>query len=185
VFSWKKECSINMSDVPEVHRIDTIGQGYLAVMAQPASVGDLEVAIAALAAQGIQQVVSLLEPGEALTLGLEREAELVGQHSMRFLSFPIPDMGLPGSIDAFARLSRQLYLQIESGTNTLVHCRGGIGRSGLLAAAVLLQGGLAVQQAFTKVARKRGRQVPETSGQGTWLATNHAAIVAVTQRDGG
>ena len=174
-----------MSEVPDIYRIASIGQGYLAVMAHPASAGDLEAAIAALSAQDIQQVVSLLETEEAQTLGLEREAELVKQLSMSFLSFPIADMGLPGSTDKFARLSRRLYRQIEAGTNSLVHCRGGIGRSGLLAAAVLLHGGLEVQQALAEVARKRARQVPETSEQGAWLAANHTAIIAATARDGG
>ena len=170
-----------MSETPEIYRIASIGRGYLAVMAHPASKGSPEIAIAALAAAGVKQVVSLLETGEARALGLEREAELVGLHSMRFLSSPIPDMGLPGSIDEFAGLSHQLHLQIESGTNTLLHCRGGIGRSGLLAAGVLLHEGLDAQQAFAEVARKRGRQVPETPRQGAWLTANHAAIVALSQ----
>jgi protein-tyrosine phosphatase len=172
-----------MSDVPDIYRIASIGEGYLAVMPHPASAGDLDASIGALAAQGIRQVVSLLESKEAQMLGLEREAELVVQHSMRFLSFPIPDMGLPGSIDEFGRLSRQLHREIGSGSSTLVHCRGGIGRSGLLAAAILLQEGLEVQQALAEVARKRVRRVPETSEQGAWLVANHAAIVAVTQRE--
>jgi protein-tyrosine phosphatase len=173
-----------MSEVPDIYRIASIGQGYLAVMAHPASAGDLDANIAALATQGIQQVVSLLEIEEARKLGLQREAELVGQHSMRFRSLPIADMGLPGSVDEFARLSRQLHCEIESGSNCLIHCRGGIGRSGLLAAAVLLHGGMGVQQALAEVARKRDRQVPETSEQGAWLVANHAAIAALTQRDG-
>ena len=172
-----------MSAVPDIYRIASIGQGYLAVMAHPASGGDLDASIAALAAQDIHQVVSLLEIEEAQMLGLEPEAGLVDRHSMRFLSFPIPDMGLPGSIDEFARLSWQLYRQVESGTNSLIHCRGGIGRSGLLAAAVLLHEGLEVEQALAEVARKRARQVPETSEQGAWLIANCAAIVAVTQRE--
>ena len=103
-----------------------------------------------LAAQGVQQVVSLLDPDEARELGLENEAELVNEQSMDFVSFPIPDMGLPGSVDDFARLSKNLFHQVEVGINTLIHCRAGIGRSGLLASAVLLHGGSNLQQAFAQ-----------------------------------
>ncbi len=167
----------------EIYPIDSIGRGTLAIMAQPASQGELQPAIAAIAARGIHQVVSLLESAEVRLLGLEHEAELVNAASMQFLSFPITDMGLPGSSEAFAGLAWQLYQQIEAGSNVVIHCRGGIGRSGLLAAAVLLHAGFEVPQAFAEVARKRGRQVPETVEQGNWLAENQAAIVAVSRGD--
>lgn len=174
-----------MSRAVEIYPIDSIGRGSLAIMAHPASHGDLESAIAAIASSDIQQIVSLLASAEVRLLGLEHEAELVNAASMQFLSFPVTDMGLPGSSEAFAGLAWQLYQQIEAGSNVVIHCRGGIGRSGLLAAAVLLHDGFEVQQALAEVTRKRGRQVPETAQQGDWLAKNHAAIVALSQSDAG
>ena len=165
----------------EMFRIETIGQGYFAVMAHPASNGDPGSAISEIAANGIGQVISLLEAGETRALGLDCEGELVSAHSMEFLSFPVPDMGLPASVEDFTRLSWRVYQQVESGINTLVHCRGGIGRSGMLAAAVLLHTGLDAQQAFIRVTQMRGMRVPETTGQGTWLADNQAAISGVSQ----
>jgi len=119
-------------------KIESIGSGFIAIMAYPGKEQDAASAIASLARVGIRQVVSLLEPAEAQTLGLEREAQLVVAESMKFVSFPIPDMGLPASVCAFAGLARDLYRQVAAGDNTLLHCRGGVGRSGLLAAAVLL-----------------------------------------------
>ena len=88
-------------------------------------------------------------------------------------------MGLPRSVDDFAELSKKLFLQVEVGINTLIHCRAGIGRSGLLASAVLLHGGRNVQQAFVRVSDMRGCQVPETARQGDWLLENHTIITAV------
>jgi len=159
--------------------IDSIGKGFLAVMAHPAREGDAVTIIRDLAAQGVRQVVSLLDADEARELGLENEAELVHEQSMDFVSFPIPDMGLPRSVDDFAGLSKKLFLQVEVGINTLIHCRAGIGRSGLLASAVLLHGGRNVQQAFVRVSDMRGCQVPETAQQGDWLLENHTIITAV------
>ena len=161
----------------EVFRIDSIGKGCLAIMAHPASAASVADTISEIAALGFHQVVSLLEPAEADALGLAQEAELVTAHSMKFVSFAIPDMGLPACSAEFTRLVQLLFSEIETGTNTLIHCRGGIGRSGLLAAAVLLQCGQDVQTAFAQVSLMRGRQVPETAQQGDWLKASHEAII--------
>jgi protein-tyrosine phosphatase len=166
-----------MTNQAEVFRIDSIGKGCLAVMAHPASTGSVANTISEIAALGFHQVVSLLEPAEAEALGLAEEAELVTARSMKFISYAIPDMGLPARSDDFVRLAQNLFTQIEAGTNTLIHCRGGIGRSGLLAAAVLLRGGKGVQEAFAQVSRMRGRQVPETAQQGDWLQASHEVII--------
>jgi protein-tyrosine phosphatase len=165
-------------------KIESIGKGFIAIMAYPGREQDAASAFAGLARAGIRQVVSLLEPAEAAALGLDAEAQLVAAESMRFVSFPIPDMGLPASVCAFAGLARDLYRQVDAGDNTLLHCRGGVGRSGLLAAAVLLHCGMDLRQACERVTRIRGLHVPETSEQGAWLLANHAAIsdVKVAER---
>jgi len=164
-------------------KIETIGKGFIAIMAYPGKEQDAASAIAALARDGVRQVVSLLEPAEAAALGLDAEVQLVVAQSMRFVSFPIPDMGLPASVSAFAGLAHDLYRQVDAGDNTLLHCRGGVGRSGLLAAAVLLHCGMDPRQACERVTRMRGLHVPETTEQGAWLLANHA-VLAVPQAAG-
>jgi len=166
-----------------VFKIESIGSGFIAIMAHPAHEQDAAAAIAGIAQNGIRQVVSLLDPAEARALGLDEEAQLVEAQSMTFVSFPIADMGLPVSLDDFAALARRLYQQVHTGLNTLVHCRGGIGRSGLLAAAVLLHCGMDPQQACEQVSRKRGRRVPETDAQRAWLLANQAVICNTTVTD--
>lgn len=160
-------------------RIDAIGDGFLAIMAHPALEQDATITLEEVARQGVNQVVSLLEPGESQALGLDAEAEMVAAAGMSFVSFPVMDMGLPASVDEFVGLSLRLYREVDTGVSTLIHCHGGIGRSGLLAAAVLLHGGKDVAQAFEQVTRARGRRVPETVEQGDWLLANHAVITAV------
>jgi protein-tyrosine phosphatase len=160
------------------YTIDNIGQGFLAIMPQPGLPRDLATQIGLLARHDVQQVVSLLGPDEVELLGLQDEAKLVEAESMRFLSLPITDLGLPTAINDFARLSLRLFQQVETGINTVIHCRAGIGRSGLLAAAVLVHGGRDVPQAFAQVSRGRGRSVPETVAQGDWLLANLASLKA-------
>ncbi len=159
-------------------KVETMGKGFLAVMACPTTDAEASASIANIAQLGIRQVVSLLEPAEVRNLGLEAERLEVMACDMGFISFPIPDLGLPPSIEDFSQISQMLFTQISAGITTLVHCRAGIGRSGLLAAGVLLHTGLDVEQAFAHVSRKRGIRVPETPEQYAWLATHYAALTA-------
>jgi protein-tyrosine phosphatase len=50
-----------------------------------------------------------------------------------------------------------------------IHCRQGIGRSALIAASLLVLGGIAPEAAFQRVSEGRGCSVPETSEQRQWL----------------
>jgi len=162
-----------------MYKIGSIGEGFVAIMARPSLEADAAASIINIARLGIQQVVSLLEPSEARNLGLDGEREQVKAHAMGFTSFPIPDMGLPPSVEDFARLSKKLFNQVNGGVNTLIHCHAGIGRSGLLAAGILLHCDMDPQQAFAYASRMRGIRVPETPAQEQWLIANYANIVNI------
>ena len=119
----------------------------------------------------------MLEANESSMLGLETESDVVEDNGMHYISFPISDYGVPASVDDFSILTADIFQQLGQGTNVLLHCRGGVGRSGLLAAGVLLQAGLDVEQAFASVSAKRGIRVPETTQQRDWLKNNYKIIV--------
>ena len=161
----------------EMYKIGTMGEGFVAIMARPSLEVDAAASIVNIARLGIQQVVSLLEPSEARNLGLDAEREQVKAHAMGFISFPIPDMGLPPSVEDFAQLSKKLFNQVNAGVNTLIHCHAGIGRSGLLVAGILLHCDMDPQRAFAYASRMRGIRVPETPDQEQWLVSNYAAIL--------
>ena len=59
--------------------------------------------------------------------------------------------------------------QLTAGKNVVVHCRQSVGRSGLLAIAVLLSAGAALAESIEAVTRARGCAVPETQEQLHWL----------------
>ena len=168
-----------MPMIAEMYKIGTMGNGFVAIMARPSLEADAPASIVNIARLGIQQVVSLLEPSEARSLGLDSEREQVKAHAMGFISFPIPDMGLPPSVEEFAQLSNKLFRQVNAGVNTLIHCHAGIGRSGLLVAGILLHCDMDPQQAFAYASRMRGIRVPETNQQEQWLSSNYAAILDI------
>jgi len=53
--------------------------------------------------------------------------------------------------------------------NAGVHCRQGIGRSGLVASGVLMSSGIKANEAMQIVSSARGISVPETPEQRRWI----------------
>jgi protein-tyrosine phosphatase len=119
-------------------------------------------------------VVSLLEQEEAAQLDLVHEGEAAQSRSIGFISFPIPDRGVPPSMLAGRSLLRSIAGALDDGKSVAVHCRQGIGRSGLIAAGVLVFGGTDVDQAIEVVSAARGQTVPETPEQLQWIRQLHS-----------
>ena len=67
------------------------------------------------------------------------------------------------------RLLTTLSSALEHGKNVAVHCRQGIGRSGLIAAGLLVMSGMGIEKAIDAVSAARGRSIPETSAQFEWF----------------
>ncbi|TXH69619.1 MAG: hypothetical protein E6Q83_09380 [Thiothrix sp.] len=51
----------------------------------------------------------------------------------------------------------------------MIHCRAGIGRTSLIAGAVLILLGLKPEAALKHLSQARGVQVPDTEEQAQWL----------------
>ena len=118
---------------------------------------------------GLDVVVSLLEKEEAAQLELAREGDVAESKGVHFIWFPIPDRGVPASMPAALGLLKNIAEALEQGKNVAVHCRQGIGRSGLIAAGVLMASGIGVEKAIEVVGAARGETVPETPAQLQWI----------------
>lgn len=161
---------------PDIYQVELIGSGFLAVMAKPVSGEWIEDEFKGIANYGICQIVSLLESSEAYDVGLHDEKKLTEKNGMEFISFPIKDRGLPDSVDKYVELTKNLYHQIAGGKNTVIHCRAGIGRTGMIAAGVLLHCGFEPEEALEYISAKRGIQVPDTEEQRDWVVSNFHPI---------
>jgi protein-tyrosine phosphatase len=118
---------------------------------------------------GINKVVSLLEPDEASQLLLDDEAAAAAASGIDYTSFPIPDRGVPASNQSVALLAAGVLDELEAGRTVAVHCRQGIGRSGLMLAGVLVAAGDDLDTALRTISQARGIEVPETPEQRRWL----------------
>lgn len=79
---------------------------------------------------GVNLVVSHLENSEERELGLSAEKDTLNTVGIEFLSYPIEDRGLP-DMNSFTRFLDEVYLKLVDGMHVSVHCRAGIGRTGL------------------------------------------------------
>src|SRR5262245_13291393 len=100
---------------------------------------DLAVDVSALHGWGAEIVVTLLESHEIDLLAVQRLPQEVEARGMRWLHLPIPDGSTPD--EAFELKWRehdpQFHATLKRGGRVLVHCRGGLGRSGMVAARLL------------------------------------------------
>jgi protein-tyrosine phosphatase len=125
--------------------------------------------IAAWRDAGIDVVVSLLEPEEEAQLVLENEAGAAAASGIDFRPFPIPDRGVPASRESVAELASEIVDALDTGRNVAVHCRQGIGRSGMIVGGVLVAAGEDLDTALKAIEESRGLAVPETEEQRRWL----------------
>jgi len=66
--------------------------------------------------------------------------------------FDVPDYQAPNDRETWLGLTRTIAARLRSGERILIHCAGGIGRTGTLAVCVLMALGVAERQARENIA---------------------------------
>jgi protein-tyrosine phosphatase len=151
------------------YQIEGPWPGELAIVPRPRGGDWLEVEIHDLKNGQFDGLVSLLTRDELDEFDLAAEANLTRAQGLEFYEFPIPDLGIPESFAAARELIDKLRGGLEEGKKIAIHCRQGIGRSGLIAAGVLVASGVDPETAFRRVSAARGLSVPETPEQRSWV----------------
>lgn len=102
-------------------------------------------------AHGVQVLVTLLEEFEMTRLGISGLLPAARRMRLRTIWFPIPDVTAPSDLPATARLVDEVLDALSIGQTVVVHCRGGLGRSGTIAACCLVARGRAPAEAIAMV----------------------------------
>jgi protein-tyrosine phosphatase len=126
---------------------------------------------------GINTVVSLLTSDEEKDLELKHESQEARAQGMKFISFPIHDRQVPASESEMSVELERIDAELSAGKNVVVHCRQGIGRTGLVAACLLVTKGLSPKAAVDALTAARGNPIPETAEQRDWI-DHYAAVFA-------
>lgn len=102
---------------------------------------DLDTSLAQLKQQGVAAIVTALDESELASKGVAELGEKAQQLGMKWFQIEIEDDCAPG--DEFAakwqQASPELHHVIAQGGKVAMHCMGGSGRTGLLAAHFLLE----------------------------------------------
>ncbi|XP_074443010.1 cyclin-dependent kinase inhibitor 3 isoform X4 [Larus michahellis] len=101
---------------------------------------------------------------------LQKDIDTYQQHGICVHHYPIPDGDAP-DIAKCCKILEELRSCLESNRKTIVHCYGGLGRSCLVAACLLLQLSdmLAPQQAIDSLRNLRGSGAIQTIKQYNYL----------------
>ena len=147
----------------------TVGGGDLALAPVPGAEGDLQADVQAIVRWGATLVISATETEEMQQLGAGELPRALREAGIDWAHFPIRDFDVPKEdMQAqWAEVALRAREQLQAGARVLVHCRGGCGRSGMLALRLMLDGGLTPKEALQQLRAVRPCAV-ETDAQMVW-----------------
>jgi len=87
------------------------------------------------------------------------DAQALAKEHIELLYLPTPDT-YPLTVEQMKQGAAWVHERIEQGGRVLIHCEHGVGRSVLLACAVLVYGGMKAQDALNLVQEKRWQAAP-------------------------
>jgi protein-tyrosine phosphatase len=125
----------------------------------------LEVDLAAIRRWGATDLVTLVEQHELRRLQMLALPQRAAAHGLTWHHLPIVDVDIPQRrfLKAWPALSAALVGRLGQGGRVVVHCRGGIGRAGTVAAMLLMDSGAAADaaEAIRRVRAARDRRCIE------------------------
>lgn len=114
-------------------------------------------------------LVSLVQDHELANLGIAELVNRAQAHGLWVVRFGIPDRSIPQDKDAFGTLVQATLEKLRRGENVVVHCRGGLGRAGMLVSCCLVVLGHTPQYAIAQARAARPGAV-ETGQQEQFVA---------------
>ncbi len=127
---------------------------------------DLATDVRAIRNWGATTVLTLIEEHEFRLLAIETLAEEVRRCGMEWLHLPIRDVDIPDERfeQAWKVSVPAIHERLDTGQRILIHCRGGLGRTGLVAGLILVERGFDARSAIHRVRAARPHAI-ETSAQ--------------------
>ena len=154
----------------KLHYLIKLKHQFLAIMPRPRGEDWLEGEIQHLSQLGLHTLVSLLEKEEIKELKLDQEEKLCINFGMNYMNYPIKDRGIPENYQECIKFLKELHTIFLNGHSICIHCRMGIGRSSIIAAAlILMDQKLKVPKILEIIKERRGLTIPDTKDQVEWL----------------
>lgn len=138
---------------------------------------DLDADLASVARWRAGTVLTLIEDHEFRLLKVEAMEHTVRQLGMDWMHLPIRDVDVPDHRfeSEWQSAGPSLHARLEGGERVAIHCRGGIGRTGLVAALILVERGWSGEAAIRHIRAARPRAI-ETRAQERYVIDAASAI---------
>lgn len=161
-----------------IHALPVSG-GILAIAPMPGAGGDVAGDLRHIDEWRPALVISLVTAEELIAADALQIGQHVQDHGARWEHLPIPDFGVPGEdvIGRWPAVSGFVRHALLGGGRVLLHCRGGCGRSGMVALRLMIEAGDAPDEALARLRAVRPCAI-ETEAQMGWAmaARRQAAI---------
>ena len=113
---------------------------------------------------GVTGLLLLVEDHELEAAHVENIAEVMRAHGVDLLRYPIVDVDVPTETTRLRRVIEEAIGRIVRGDRIAVACRGGLGRTGTVAALILRDCGVGAEEAIRMVRDARHGTI-ETAAQ--------------------
>jgi ADP-ribosylglycohydrolase len=140
---------------------------------------DLEADLAVIAGSGAAALVTLMEPDELVGVQVppDRLGDGVRSLGLEWFNLPIVDVDVPDR--SFERSWRyagaRLRYHLHAGRDVVLHCRGGLGRSGTISARLLVELGVEPAEAVVSVRTARPGSIETLAQEAHVLAAGPAS----------
>ncbi|UTW10891.1 cyclin-dependent kinase inhibitor 3 family protein [Marinobacterium rhizophilum] len=124
----------------------------------------LDDALDTLKAAGASALLTLMPAEELARNQAENLPEQCKQRGIEWFHLPVEDDQAPAAPFQLAWKAHRQHIRqlLIEGKNIAIHCKGGSGRTGLIAAQLLIECGVPLQQAIDKVQALRPRAIQST-----------------------
>lgn len=131
---------------------------------------DMDIDLAAIKSWNASIIVTLIENREFEILDVQHLGKSIETLGMRWLHAPIRDVSIPdqGFEKRWGLIGHLIRTALINGERVLIHCRGGLGRAGLIAARLLAEFGMPADEAIAYVRKQRSGAI-ETRQQENYV----------------
>lgn len=133
---------------------------------------DLTADLGVITQWGASTLVTVMESEELKALKVENLGERATRAGLKWFQLPIVDGGIPDRRfhAIWTGIASRLYTELHAGRKIVIHCRGGLGRTGLIACLLLIEMEYTPHEALERVRAARPGAVETKEQEGFVLS---------------